>query len=62
MIKGDNMTLFPIFSRRIAYELERLGFKLIHMAPNRHKPELIVYYFEDTVALHNAAQQLINKK
>lgn len=56
------MTLFPIFSRRIAYELERLGFKLIHMAPNRHKPELIVYYFEDTVALHNAAQQLINKK
>lgn len=56
------MNLFPIFSRRIAYALELQGFKLIRMAPNRHKPELMVYYFEDTVKLHNAAQQLINKK
>lgn len=55
------MTLFPIFSRRIAYELERLGFKVIRMAPNRHKPELQVYYFEETLALRNAAQKLINE-
>lgn len=56
------MKLFPIFSRRIAYALERQGFKLIRMGQNRHKPELQVYYFEDTVELHNAAQQLINNK
>jgi len=56
------MNLFPIFSQRIAIALERQGFKLIRMAPNRNKPELKVYYFEDTVELHNAAQQLINKK
>ena len=55
------MTLFPIFSRKIAYELERRGFKVIHMAPNRHNPKLQVYYFEETLALRNAAQELINK-
>lgn len=53
------MILYPIFSRRIAYELEKQGFKLIKMAPNRRRPELHVYYFEDTVALHHAAQKLI---
>lgn len=56
------MKLYPIFSRRIAYELEKMGFKLIKMAPNRHNSNLQVYYFEDTVALHNAAQSLIQKK
>lgn len=56
------MTLFPIFSRKIAYELERRGFRVIRMAPNRHKPELKVYYFEETLELRNAAQELINNK
>ncbi len=56
------MILYPIFSRRIAYQLEKMGFKLIKIAPNRHKPNFQVYYFEDTVALHNAAQTLIQKK
>lgn len=60
-MKGDCMNLFPIFSRRIAYTLERMGFKLIKMRPNWHQPKLQVYYFEDTVELHNAAQKLINK-
>lgn len=53
------MKLFPIFSRRIARELEKLGFQVKQIAPNRHQPELRVYYFEETVALRNAAQKLI---
>ncbi len=55
------MTLFPIFSRRIALELEKHGFDIVKMAPNRNKPELQVYYFEETEALHKAAQELIRK-
>ena len=56
------MELYPIFSKKIAYALERQGFKIIKMAPNKNKPELKVYYFEDTLELHHAAQELISKK
>lgn len=56
------MKLYPIFSKRLAYQLERIGFKLITMAPNRQNLELQVYYFEDTVELHHAVQKLIQKK
>ena len=41
------MTLFPVFSRRVAYALEAQGFK--------------VYYFEETLALRRAAQELIQE-
>ena len=55
------MKLFPIFSRRIVRELEKQGFSVVKIAPNRNHPELSVYYFKETVALRNAAQQLISK-
>ena len=56
------MTLFPIFSRRIAYELESLGFKLVKIAPNRKKLGFNVYYFEETLDLRQTAQKLIQSK
>lgn len=56
------MKLYPIFSRRIARELEKLGFKIEKIAPNRNNLNLRVYYFEETVELRNAAQELIQKK
>ena len=56
------MKLYPIFSRRIARELEKMGFQVKRIAPNRQHPELLVYYFEETVALHNAAQTLFKKE
>ena len=56
------MTLFPVFSRRIVCELEKLGFNVVKIAPNRQHPNLNVYYFEETVSLRNAAQQLIQKE
>lgn len=55
------MTLFPVFSRRIVCELEKLGFNVVKIAPNRQHPNLNVYYFEETVSLRNAAQQLIQQ-
>lgn len=56
------MKLYPIFSRRIARELEKLGFKIEKIAPNRNNLNLRVYYFEETVELRNTAQKLIQKK
>jgi len=56
------MNLFPIFSRRIAYELEKRGFNIIRIAPNRNNPTLSVYYFEETAEFHKAAQELIRKE
>lgn len=56
------MSLFPIFSRRIAYALEKQGFSIVQIAPNRNNPTLNVYYFEESVELHKAAQALIRHK
>ncbi len=54
--------LYPIFSRKIAYELEKQGFKVIKIAPNKKKPQFMVYYFNETVELRAAAQALIQKQ
>lgn len=55
------MSLFPIFSRKIVVELEKRGFEVKKIAPNKYKPNFSVYYFEETVELRKAAQELINK-
>jgi len=55
------MKLYPIFSRRIVRALEKQGFQVKKIAPNKKHPELLVYYFEETVELHNAAQQLFQQ-
>lgn len=57
----NKMKLYPIFSRRIVIELEKKGFSVIKIAPNKNKPNLNVYYFEETPALRQAAQKLISK-
>ena len=51
------MTLYTIFSRRVANELERQGFRIIKMAKNNN----LVYYFEDSVELRDALRPLIHK-
>jgi len=55
------MKLYPIFTRRIVLALEKLGFKVVKIAPNRTNPNLNVYYFEETPELRQAAQKLISK-
>lgn len=52
------MTLFPVFSRRIVRELEKRGFAVIKMAPNKKYPNLIVYYFEETPELRQTVMEL----
>ena len=52
------MTLYPVFSRRIVRELEKRGFNVIKMAPNKKYTHLIVYYFEETPELRQAVAEL----
>ena len=47
--------LYPIFSRKIAYELEKQGFKVIKIAPNKKKPLFMVYYFNETFEIRAAS-------
>ena len=55
------MRLYPVFTRKLVIALEAKGFKVIHMEPNRNKPTLMVYYFEETPALREAVQLLKSK-
>lgn len=54
------MKLYPIFARRIVIALEKQGFKVVKIAPNKNNPILSVYYFEETPELRRAAQLLIS--
>lgn len=47
-----------IFTRKMAYELRKLGFKIIRVVPDEKKPYFDNYIFEDTEALQQAMADL----
>lgn len=53
------MILYPIFTRRIAFRLEQRGFKVIKIQPNKKDNQYNVYYFEDTIELHQALSEAV---
>ena len=54
------MKLYPVFTRKLVVALEKRGFKVIRIEPNRNNPALMVYFFEETPALREAVQELKN--
>lgn len=56
------MALYPIFMAQIAFKLEKKGFKLIKIEPNKKKPKYNVYYFEDTLELHQALIEITARR
>ena len=56
------MTTYRIYTKRIAYELRKQGFKFIGTDVNENFPQFLVYLFEDTPALHEALAKLTVKK
>ena len=48
------MNTKTIYTRKLAYELRKLGFKIIRTDPNPYKPELDMYIFEDTLEFQEA--------
>ena len=56
-----NQTLYTVFSRRVANELEKQGFRIVKMEKNHKNEKYLVYYFEDSVELRDALKPLIIK-
>lgn len=54
--------LYPIHMRWVAFELEKRGFKIIKIEPNKKHPQFNVYYFNDEVNLHQALIEITQKK
>ena len=57
----NEKVLYTVFSRRVANELEKQGFKVVKMERNEKNKKYLVYYFEDTVEFRNALRPLITK-
>lgn len=53
--------LYPIFTRKIAFKLEQMGFKLVKIQENHKKQGYSVYFFEDTIELHQALLEITQK-
>lgn len=49
-----------VFTKRIALELRRCGFRIIGTEPNINRPEFDVYLFENTDECYNAFQELVH--
>ena len=49
-----------VFSRRIAAELRKQGFRLLRTIPNHNNPKYDVYIFEDTEELNGAWEGTLN--
>lgn len=48
-----------IRSRKVAFQLRKMGFKIIGTSPNRFKPEFDVYIFENTPELQEALNEVL---
>lgn len=57
----DDKVLYTVFSRRVANELEKQGFRIVKMERNEKNDKFLVYYFEDSVEFRDALRPLISK-
>lgn len=53
---------YIVYTRRLAYKLRLRGFRIIGWTPDRDKPYLDNYIFEDTPALRQAIAELKHEK
>ena len=54
----DQMNERVIYTRKMAYELRKLGFKIIRVIPDKKKPYFDNYVFEDSFELQEAMRKL----
>lgn len=52
---------FKVFSLKVAAELRKQGYRIQAITPNRDKPWLNVYEFDDTESFRAALNKLIQK-
>lgn len=55
--------VYTVYTKWIAYELRKRGFKILGVQPNPHKPEFDCYLFEDNENLHTVMREInLSKK
>lgn len=52
---------YTVYTRKLAYELRKQGFKIIEVVPDVHKPYFDNYIFEDTAELQIAIANILSK-
>lgn len=57
----DDKVLYTVFSRKVANELEKQGFRIVKIEKNEKNEKYLVYYFEDSVEFRDALHPLITK-
>ena len=55
------MRIYKIYTKRVAYELRKRGFKLLGTDINENFPQFLVYLFEDTPELHIVLKEISKK-
>ena len=54
------MNTKTIYTRKLAYELRKMGFKILHTDPNPYKPEFDMYIFKDTPEFQEAMKKCLD--
>ena len=55
---SNKVKVYRIYTKRVAYELRKRGFKFIKTEVNKNFPQYLVYLFEDTPELRKALQEI----
>lgn len=58
---NTEIKVYRIYTKRIAYELRKQGFKFLGTDINENFPQFLVYLFEDTPELHKALVEITGK-
>lgn len=54
------MKHYIVFSLRLSKTLQAMGFTLVKVEPNRHRPNYNVYLFEDSAELREAISRALH--
>ena len=58
---NTEIKVYRIYTKRIAYELRKQGFKFLGTDINENFPQFLVYLFEDTPELQKALVEITGK-
>ena len=61
-MKSNMSNLKRIYTKSVALELRKRGFKIIRTEPNENKPEFDVYVFEETENLRKALTEITTSR
>lgn len=58
----ENKNIYRIYTRWLAYELRKLGFKIVGTDVNEYHPEYTVWLFKNSPELQRAIPNLTERK